>query len=171
MTNSNDGDIDILKREMDAVIKVLQINLVRGLTGLDELDEDFEKSEHEFWMRDLPIQKIIREYRKTVSNVLTSYTQLENVYKDYFNKLHGYMKAFDVNSIRDELDNIYRDKIVELQKQVKDVEHNREMVDKGFEQFKKESIANLDALNKALDEISRLKKEVKGLKIKNEQKD
>jgi len=134
-----EGEIDVLRREMDAVVKVLQINLVRFLQELDSLDEELESSEEAYWMKDLPIQKLVKDYRQTVSNLLTSYTQLESIYKEYYGKLYGYMKAFDVDSIKEELDIIYKGKIDGLNQEIKDLTRDRDLVEQGMNKFRDES--------------------------------
>jgi len=156
-------EIDVLKREMDAVIKVLQINLVRFLQDLDNVDEEIESGEKAHWMRDLPIQKTIKDYRQTVSNILTSYHQLENVYKEYFEKFYGLLKSFSVEEIKEELDIMYREKFSQIQKELEIVKNDRDVFKNGMETYKQSSIEAADKLADMEKELEKTKKNLDNL--------
>ena len=120
------SEIDVLRKENEAVIKVLQINLVRALEKLELVEEAIDKHHESFWTKDLPIQSSIKEYQALIGDLLTIYTQQEKAYQDYNKDILAYLKSFDESVLRDELESIYASERERLKDRIADLEKDRD---------------------------------------------
>ena len=80
-------DIEQIKMNTNNILKFTQVQLTKVLMDLSDTEKEIEGEIEQYWMKDLPIRKLVQLYVKHTGALINIYTQEEDVFKKAFENI------------------------------------------------------------------------------------
>ena len=143
-------DIEQIKLNSDNILRVIEIQLTKVLKDVTEIEDQLDQEVNQYWLKELPIQNLIKSYLRQVGSLINLYHQQENLYEKTIEEIMTGVEFPDFVKIEE----TYIDKINELKDKMDIMKNefmkNREDLKEQFEQEKE--IVKKEAVAKTHDE-------------------
>ena len=92
-------DINQIRLNAENILKVTQMQLTKVLMDIGEIEKELSEEVNQYWLKELPVQRMIIQYVKSVSLLINLYTQQESTLKQTFEEIVNGIEFPDYNKI------------------------------------------------------------------------
>lgn len=104
-------DIGQVRLNAENILKVIEVQLTKVLMDITEIEKQIEFEVEQYWMKELPIQTLIKSYLRSIGSLINLYNQQEQLYRKVLEDISTGVEYPDYVKIEE----IYLDKINEVE--------------------------------------------------------